>query len=122
MNVKRTVIGLCFAMSAAAMPSAFARVDVAVGIGVAPPAPVVEYAPPPRPGYVWAPGYWDWHRDRHVWIGGHWVVARPGYYWVPDRWVHSGRYWRHQHGHWAHRGHGHAYGRAGNYDRYAYRN
>lgn len=115
MNVKRTVIGLCFALSTAAMPSAFARVDVAVGIGVPPPAPVVEYAPPPRYGYVWAPGYWAWHRDRHVWVGGHWVAARPGYYWVPDRWVHSGRYWRHQHGHWARHGH------YRHYDRYAYR-
>jgi YXWGXW repeat-containing protein len=117
MNVKRTVIGLCFALSAGAMPSAFARVDVAVGvgIGVPPPAPYVEYVPPPRYGYVWAPGYWAWRHDRHVWVRGHWVVARPGYYWVPDRWVHSGRYWRHERGHWAHR-HGHRH-----YDRYAYR-
>jgi hypothetical protein len=93
MNVKRTVIGLCFALGAAAMPSAFARVDVAVGvgIGVPPPAPVVEYAPPPRYGYVWAPGYWAWRHDRHVWVRGHWIVARPGYYWVSDRWVGRGR-------------------------------
>ena len=115
MNLKRRVIGLCFALGAAATSSAFARVDVAVGvgIGVPPPAPYVEYVPPPRYGYVWAPGYWAWHRDHHVWVRGRYVVARPGYYWVPDRWVHSGRYWRHDRGHWARHGHGH--------DRYAYR-
>lgn len=52
-----------------------------------PPAPVrveiIPVAPPPRvevipvrPSYqhYWAPGRWDWRRERHehVWVPGHW--------------------------------------------------
>lgn len=121
MRLKNTMLGLCFAASAAAMPAAFARVDVAVQIGVPPPVPVVEYVPAPRYGYVWAPGYWAWRRDRHVWVGGHWVVARPGYYWVQERWVRAGPYWRLERGHWAGHHHRRAYGHYKHYDRYAYR-
>ena len=79
---------------------AFARVDVAVVIGVPPPAPILEVVPVARPGYVWVPGYWAWHRDRHIWIRGHWVVARPGQIWVPDRWVQAGPHWQLHRGRW----------------------
>ena len=97
------------------MPAASARVDVAIQIGVPPPAPVVEVVPVARPGYVWVPGYWAWHHDRHVWIRGRHVVERPGYYWVPDRWVQAGPHWRHERGYWerqhpGRRGHGYAKG------------
>ncbi|TAK45662.1 MAG: hypothetical protein EPO27_09710 [Betaproteobacteria bacterium] len=90
----------------------FARVDVSFVIGVPPPAPIVEVVPVVRPGYVWVPGYWTWHRDRHIWIRGQWVVERPGYVWVPDRWVQSGPRWQLHRGYWDRRkaGRGHAYG------------
>jgi hypothetical protein len=110
MNLKNTFLGACLAASAFAMPAAFARVDVAVQIGVPPPAPVVEYVPAPRYGYVWAPGYWAWYGNRHVWVRGRYVIERPGYYWVADRWVSRGPYWRYQAGYWApHRYRRHAY-------------
>jgi hypothetical protein len=65
---------------------------VGIEIGVAPPAAIVE-TPAPRPGYVWAPGFWRWEGHRHVWVGGHWLRGRPGYHWTPDRWTeHGGRY------------------------------
>ncbi|WYX34857.1 hypothetical protein WJ966_25765 [Achromobacter xylosoxidans] len=50
-------------------------------------------APPPRVGYVWAPGHWEWVGGRHAWIGGVWMPARPGY-------VYHGPEWRQRHGHW----------------------
>ena len=51
----------------------------------------VEEVPPPRAGYVWAPGFWEWRGGRHVWVGGHWIGERRGYHWVPDRWEQRGR-------------------------------
>jgi hypothetical protein len=40
-----------------------------------PPPPYSAYAPPPRPGYAWQPGYWVLHDDRWEWIDGHSVAA-----------------------------------------------
>ena len=104
MKLKNKLLGLCFITSVAAMPAAFARVDVVVQVGVPPPAPVVEVIPAPRSGYVWVPGYYAWHGDRHIWIRGRYVVERPGYAWVPDRWVQSGSQWRQERGYWEPRG------------------
>ncbi len=42
------------------------------------------------PGYIWAPGYWAWHDDRHIWIRGRTIVQRTGYRWEPDRWDQRG--------------------------------
>jgi hypothetical protein len=99
-----------------------ARVDVSIGINVPPPAPRVEVLPPPRVGFVWAPGYWRWHHDRHVWVNGHWIKARPGYRWVPERWDHrdnrhhfnSGRWERDPGYHHPVRHHGQGEGRGHN--------
>jgi hypothetical protein len=104
MKMKNTLLRLCLVTSFAAMPAAFARTDVVVQIGVPPPAPVVEVVPAPRVGYVWVPGYYAWHGDRHIWIRGRYVVERPGYTWVPDRWVQSGSQWRQERGYWEPRG------------------
>jgi len=79
------------------LPAAGAVVE----IQIAPPAPRVEVVPPPRVGYVWAPGYWRWNGRRHVWVSGVWVSARPGWRYEPDAWVQgpNGR-WHLRRGHW----------------------
>jgi len=96
-------LGLSFAGAIYAPPAA-ARTQVAVGInvGVAPPPVRFERVPPPRRGYVWAPGYWRWNAParRHVWVGGSWVQVRPGYRYRPARWVHHGRDWRFAPAYW----------------------
>ena len=107
-------IGLAGASILCAAPAALARVDVSVVIGVPPPAVVVETVPAPRPGYVYAPGYWGWNGDRHVWIRGRPIVERPGYVWVAERWEPvDGRY-RFVPGYWeqerSHPGKGYAKG------------
>lgn len=51
-------LGVASAGAMSYAPTATAGVDVSVGIGVAPPPPRYEVVPPPRAGYVWAPGYW----------------------------------------------------------------
>jgi len=75
---KRLIIAL-FTVAVLSAP-AFARVNLNFDVEVVPPPARVEVVPAPRPGYVWAPGYWAWEGGRHVWRGGHWVVVRPGYY------------------------------------------
>lgn len=71
-----------------------------VDIDIAPPAPRVEAVPQVRPGYVWAPGHYEWRRRSHVWVGGHWMRERRGYHWVPDEWVQAGPRWHYAPGHW----------------------
>jgi hypothetical protein len=64
-----------------------------IEIEIAPPAPRVVEVPPPRPGFVWAPGYYRWDGHRHVWVDGHFMRERRGAHWVPEHWdEHHGRY------------------------------
>jgi hypothetical protein len=86
------VLALC---AAAALPlPALAHTDVSVVIGTAPPPPRFEYYPPPREGFVWMPGYWNWEGRRHVWLSGHWENARPGHVYRPAQWVRDDGGWR----------------------------
>lgn len=73
---------------------------VVIDVNVAPPPVRIETAPPPRVGFVWAPGYWHWEGGRHVWIAGHWIHERRGYHWVPETWVQVGPRWHFHRGHW----------------------
>jgi len=70
-------------------------------ITVAPPAVRHEMVPPDRPGYTWAPGYWDYRGHRHMWVSGHWMRDRRGYAYHAPEWVeHNGR-WTLQRGAWS---------------------
>ncbi len=69
-----------------AAPASMAASNVSLFITAAPPAPLYERMPPPRSGYVWAPGHWEWNGRRHVWAQGYWVVARPGYAYSAPAW------------------------------------
>jgi hypothetical protein len=110
----QTAMLLAGASFLTASSAALARVDVSVVIGVPPPAVIVETAPAPRPGYVYAPGYWGWNGDRHVWIRGRPIAERPGYVWVAERWEPVGGRYRFVPGYWeeqrSHPGKGHAKG------------
>ncbi len=92
-------IGLTFA-GMTYVPPAAAQVSVGVAVRVGPPPPRFGRVPPPRRGYVWAPGYWRWDGHRHLWAGGHWVRAHRGYRYVPARWVHHRDGWRFRDGYW----------------------
>lgn len=65
-----------------------------------PPPPPREEVVVVRPGYVWAPGYWNWDGFQYVWIGGDWrpLRYRPGPwrgpYWHGPHWHDHGPYWR----------------------------
>lgn len=87
--------------AAAIMPAtALAQVDFSVVIGNAPPPLRFESVPPPRYGYVWAPGVWRWDGYRHVWVAGHWLQERPGYRYVPSEWVRMDNGWGWREGGW----------------------
>jgi hypothetical protein len=96
-------LGLAFAGATTYAPPASAQVYVTTQVSVAPPPPRYERVPGPRPGYIWAPGYWRWdgYRHRHVWVGGYWVHGRPGYTWHPAYWDHAPGGWRFRNGYWA---------------------
>jgi hypothetical protein len=80
----------------AVAPSFAAVID----IEVAPPPARVIAAPPPRPGFVWAPGYYRWDGHRHIWVDGHFIRERRGSHWVPEHWdERHGRY-HFEPGHW----------------------
>lgn len=81
-------------------PIAAAGVAVDIGISVAPPTPQYEVIPPPRAGFVWAPGYWRWEGQRHVWVGGSWMPVRPGYVYHQTRWERHHDGWHLHEGYW----------------------
>ena len=97
--MKRLLLASLFATMAAvfALPAA-ARTTVDFYVEVAPPAPYYEPVPVARPGWAWAPGYWDWRGHRHHWVAGHWLRARPGYVFASPHWYASGGRWYLDHG------------------------
>jgi hypothetical protein len=83
------------------LPTA-SQARVGVFVDIAPPVAVVETPPPPpRVGYVWAPGYYAWQGGAHVWVPGRYIEPRVGYHWVPDHWRQRGPHYYFVPGHWA---------------------
>ena len=79
--------------------AAQAQAYINVQIGP-PPPPRHEVVPAARPGYVWAPGHYQWVHNNYVWRRGHWVAERPGYAYVPPTWVADGPRWAYQPERW----------------------
>ncbi len=98
-SLRALLLGSCIIAGTVAAP-VLTLAGVVVDIDVAPPPVRVETVPPPRAGYVWAPGYWEWRGGQHVWVAGRWIGERRGYHWVPDEWVQRGPHWHHVVGHW----------------------
>jgi WXXGXW repeat (2 copies) len=72
----------------------------AIVVDIAPPLARVEVIPVLRPGYTWAPGYWNWQHNQHVWVNGHSMRERKGYDWAPDRWNQVSNGHEFERGHW----------------------
>jgi hypothetical protein len=103
-NMKKltlTIALVAATLGGIAVAPAHAQVGVSISIG-APPPPRYEPVPPPRVGYIWAPGFWDWDGHRHVWHGGHWEVARAGYAYRPPVWHQGPHGWELDRGGWDH--------------------
>lgn len=65
-----------------------------------PPPARYEATPRARPGYIWAPGYWDWRGDRHAWVRGTWLRVRPGHVYYQPRWQQRNGEWYFEQGYW----------------------
>lgn len=92
------IAALAGGFSTASAPSA-AAVDIYVQ--QAPPPLRAERVPPPRRGYMWTPGHWDWRGHRHVWVSGTWMRDRPGYRYNQPNWVERDGRWHMERGGWA---------------------
>jgi hypothetical protein len=82
MKLLNILVGALIGLGAMTLPASAVNVDIII----APPAPHVEVVPPPRHGYIWAPGYWQLNGRHHVWIRGRWEKRHGRYYFVPGRW------------------------------------
>ena len=104
MLLRNLMLCCLITMGGIAMPAVADRVGINIDIGTPPPATRVEVVPAPRPGHVWAPGYWRWEGRRHVWVEGHWIKERRDHHWVPERWVEveNGHRYHFEPGHWEH--------------------
>jgi hypothetical protein len=97
----RAALLLTLGLSAAAAvidQSAFAGTDTLTD--AAPPPDRAEHAPPPRDGYVWGAGHWEWNGRSYVWVSGTWIPERRAAHWVVDRWEQVGARWHYIPGHW----------------------
>lgn len=90
------------ALSTLALPltPAQAQTEVSIVVSNAPPPLRFESLPPPRSGYVWAPGYWRWNGHRYIWRTGHWEVLRQGYQYQTPVWHEYREGWRFEPGGW----------------------
>ncbi len=88
------------ALVAASIGSVALPAAAAVYVDIAPPAPRYEVVPAARPGFVWAPGYWDWRHGRYVWVKGHFIREHHGMYWHPHRWEQVDGRWVMREGGW----------------------
>jgi len=95
--MRKTILAVLLASSATvfSLPAA-----AEIYVNIAPPAARYEVVPAPRHGYVWIPGYYDWHAGRFVWTRGHWERERHGYYWHPNRWYEQNGQWVFKRGSW----------------------
>lgn len=81
------------AIVASTLGAASGLAAAAVYVEVTPPEPRYEVAPPPRAGFVWAPGHYVWRDGRYHWVRGHWVREKHGMYWHPGHWVERDGRW-----------------------------
>lgn len=88
MNRRLLYALLAVTLPVATVPAVFspAAAQLNIYVDLAPPAPEQEVMPGPRPGYVWAPGHWDWNGRQYLWKAGRWEQSRAGYRFVPERW------------------------------------
>lgn len=85
---KKTLLGALLAAGSllSLVPTA-ADAQYSAVVRVGPPPPLQEVVPADRPGFVWAPGHYDWRDGQYVWIRGHWMPQREGYVYREPRWI-----------------------------------
>jgi hypothetical protein len=90
------ILPLCAVLAFGAVvasPPLLAQFGLGIQLNFAPPPVQIETVPPPRPGFVWGRGYWQWQGGQHVWVPGRWIAEHPGQHWVPEHWAQNGPNW-----------------------------
>ena len=82
----KTLLGAAFAAALMGLATT-AQAQYTAIVQVAPPAPRAEVVPSARPGWVWAPGHYEWRGNEYTWVEGHWMRDRAGYEYREPRWV-----------------------------------
>jgi hypothetical protein len=103
-TIAATILGIALSACVVYPDSGYGYAGV--DIAVAPPPPPEVMVPPPRVGFVWAPGFWGWNGQQHVWHEGRWMHERPGHHWQADHWEQHGNRWHYAQGHWEPSHHG----------------
>ena len=85
--IKKIVLAAMVAASLGGIATSVTAANVIVQ--VAPPALRAEVMPPPRRGYVWVAGHWEWRNRHHQWVAGTWIRERRGYMYNQPAWVWS---------------------------------
>lgn len=93
-------MAIVISIAAFAPLQASAQVNFNLILSSPPPVPIVETVPAARPGYLWAPGYWNWNGNKHVWTEGHWEQVRQGQRYERTEWRREGDKWRLREGGW----------------------
>ncbi|BCL86276.1 hypothetical protein MAFF211471_13590 [Ralstonia solanacearum] len=94
----------CLLTAGAAWVAVPAQAQVSIGVQIGPtmppPPPQYEAVPVMPPGYVWAPGYWQWQEGRYMWRPGYRVHERQGYAYRAPRWEQGPNGWMMREGGW----------------------
>jgi WXXGXW repeat (2 copies) len=96
----RNTILLTIALAGSVLTSLPAAAGTEIITDVPPPLDRVEHAPPPRDGYVWSAGHWEWNGRAYAWESGTWIVERRAAHWAAGRWEQVGAQWHYVAGHW----------------------
>jgi hypothetical protein len=96
----RNTILLTIALVGSVLTPLAAFADTQIITDIPPPPDRVEHAPPPRDGYVWGAGHWEWNGRAYAWESGAWIVERRAAHWVVGRWEQVGAQWHYVAGHW----------------------
>ena len=97
---RRSRIVFCPSAPSSCRPLPKHKAVISVQIGPPPLAPRYEHVPPPRRGYVWAPGHWEARHGRYAWTNGTWMRERKGYAYHAPEWQQRGGHWEYQAGGW----------------------
>lgn len=96
--IRKIVLTALLAASLAGIGTSVTAQNIIVR--VAPPANREEVTPPPRQGYVWASGHWEWRNRQHQWVRGTWIRERRGYMYNQPTWVERDGRWNMNRGGW----------------------
>lgn len=101
-SLLKGVLGALVAVPFGTLSPVEAAARISAGPDGGPPRLRSERKPPPRHGYFWVSGHWEWSNRNHtyVWVPGRWIRNRPGFRYRPSHWIRRNRRWMFVPGAW----------------------